>query len=348
VTAGRPSGPPAPAPAPTSTDGSHTVRALLTPRRVRVAVGALWLLDAALQAQPRLFGPDWWRNDLAQSVMGQPHAVARSILWVVDRITWHPAPWNGLFVAVQALLGLCLLAGRFEKAAIVASIPWALGIWWIGEGFGALPTGFGLFAAGAPGPVLYYPLLGLLAWPHQAPSPPSSAVRAVNPGGFIGVSTMVWAALWAGAAMLLLVPGRFGAGRVLRANLEEHSLGQPAWLAGTSHHAYQLVGAHPLLVGAALAAAQTAIGLGVFFPRARRIALGAGIVLAVVFWIVFENLGGIAGGGATDPGAAPLLIILALSMWHRGPQLPYVPATNAKCGATAGRVAMTTLSDQLV
>ncbi len=40
-------------------------------------------------------------------------------------------------------LGLRLVASRFERAAIVASIPWAVGIWWVGERFGALPTGFG-------------------------------------------------------------------------------------------------------------------------------------------------------------------------------------------------------------
>jgi hypothetical protein len=309
------------------TDRRRTLRALLTPRQVRAAVGGLWLLDAALQAQPHLFTAEWWRNDLAQSVMGQPPTVARSILWAIGHITVHPALWNGMVVAVQTLLGFSLLAGRFERAAIVASIPWALGVWWIGEGFGALPTGFGLFAAGAPGPVLYYPLLGVLAWPHKSQSASSSPLRAVRPDGLIGAPAMVWAALWAGGATLLVVPWRFGASTVLRANLEEHSLDQPPWLAGTSHHAYQFAGAHPLLVPLVLAVAEAGIGLGVFFPKARPSALCAGIVLAVVFWVVFENLGGIAGGDATDPGSAPLLIVLGLFSWTEIVGLQANPAT---------------------
>lgn len=299
------------------TDACRGDGALLSRRQVRTTVGGLWLLDAVLQAQPHLFAADWWHNDLAQSVMGQPPAVARSILWVVDHIALHPAAWNSLFVAVQAMFGIFLLAGRFERVAIVASIPWALGIWWIGEGFSALPAGFGLFAAGAPGPVLYYPLLGVLAWPHRSDSVTSCPPDATSADAPTRSAEVVWAALWVGGAALLVVPWRFGPARVLRANLEERSLGQPAWLAGTSHHAYQLIGAHPLLVPVLLATAQASIGLGVFFVKARRAALSAGLLAALVFWVVFENLGGIPGGDATDPGAALLLIILCLSLWTR-------------------------------
>ena len=283
---------------------------LITRRHVRVALGGLWLLDAVLQAQPHLFTADWWHADLSQSVMGQPAPIAKSILWMVDRVAVHPALWNSAFVAVQALLGLCLLTGRFERAAIVASIPWALGIWWVGEGFGGLPTGFGLFAAGAPGPVLYYPLLGVLAWPAAGARRGSTvSVRRAS-------CATAWAALWVGGAFMLL-PWKFGPGRVLRANLEEHSLAQPAWLAGTSHKAYQFAGSHPVLSAIILGGVGVAVGLGVFRPRFTRFSLAAGVVLAIVFWVVFEDLGGIAGGDATDPGSAPLLVILALAIWPK-------------------------------
>ena len=300
---------------------------LLTRRHVRVAVGALWLLDAGLQAQPHLFNAEWWRDDLSQSVMGQPALVARSILSAVGLIAAHPAAWNAAFVAAQAMIGLCLVSGRFERAAIAASIPWALGIWWIGEGLGGLPTGFGLFAAGAPGPVLYDPLLELLAWPHPAPAP----TKTGRTSGVSLAAGEVWAALWASGAVLA-IPFTFAPGRVLRANLAEHSLDQPAWLAGISHHVSALVGDHPVLIPAALAAVEAAIGVGVFFRPARRVALGAGIAAAVVVWFAFENLGGIPGGDATDPGAAPLLIILALSMWparNQGPALQALPLRPA-------------------
>jgi hypothetical protein len=319
-------------------DSGRTGRALLTPRQVRAALGALWLLDAALQAQPHLFTAEWWHSDLAQSVMGEPPAVAGSILWVINQIAFHPALWNGVFVAVQAVLGLCLLTGRFERAAVAASIPWALGIWWVGEGFAGLPAGFGLFAAGAPGPVLYYPMLGILAWPRRPQAALLAPTRTEGPSRRTETASVVWAALWAGGGMLLLVPWRFGAARVLRANLEERSLDQPQWLADTSHHAYQLVGSHPLLVPVALAAVEAAVGLGVFALRSRRVALTTGIALATVFWVVFENLGGIVGGDATDPGAAPLLIILGLSLWQRVSRHQETPVTHPEALRAGNRV----------
>ncbi|HLI54310.1 MAG TPA: hypothetical protein VKU88_08290, partial [Acidimicrobiales bacterium] len=77
----------------------------LSARRVRVALGFLWLLDAGLQAQPHLFTAAWWRDDLAQSVMGLPGSLNAAILWAVGVVASHPAAWNALFVAVQAAMG---------------------------------------------------------------------------------------------------------------------------------------------------------------------------------------------------------------------------------------------------
>lgn len=137
----------------------------LTRRRVRFLLGLLWLLDAGLQAQPQLFTSGFWKDDLAQSAMGQPAPVAHSIIWASGLVAAHAGVWNSLFVVVQALLGLALVTGRCERLAVAASLPWSLGIWWVGEGFGALPTGFAMAATGAPGAVVLYPLIGFLAWP---------------------------------------------------------------------------------------------------------------------------------------------------------------------------------------
>jgi hypothetical protein len=283
-------------------------------RTVRVAVGVLWLIDAGLQAQPALFGADWWRNDLAQSVMGQPAPINHSIFYVVNILAAHAATWNALFVAIQAALGLALISGRFERAAIVASIPWALGIWWVGEGFGTLPTGFALSASGAPGPVLLYPLLVLLAWPH-----PTSATSE-GPGrdepsviNWRGGAT-AWVALWAGQS-LLQIPWAFPARQTLLANISESSAGQPAWLQAIAHGTNTLASQHPTGLTVTMALSQLAVGIGVLHPRSRRTALAVGVALSLVYWVAFQYLGGTAGGDATDPGAAPLMILLALALW---------------------------------
>jgi hypothetical protein len=282
-------------------------------RHVRVCLGLLWLLDAALQAQPHLFTADWYRNDLVQSVMGQPSAINRSIYWVVDLITPHAAAWNAAFVVIQAALGLALVLGRFEKAAIVASIPWALGVWWVGEGFGTLPAGFALLAAGSPGPAVYYPLLGVLAWPRSPMDGPRRRCHRES-GIRRRTGAAAWVVLWAGQA-LLHVPWRLPPGRVLAANIAELSLGEPAWLLAVAHRLESVAQAHGVALTVTLAAVEVAVGLGVLAGRTRRWALGAGVGLSLVFWVTVQYFGGVLAGNASDPGAAPLMILLAAALW---------------------------------
>jgi len=321
----------------------------LTRRRVRVALGLLWLLDAALQAAPALFTPDWWRTDLAQSVMGEPMAINHSIFWAVNIIAAHPAVWNSGFVAIQAAIGLALITGRFDRAAIMASIPWALGIWWVGEGFGTLPTGFALLAAGSPGPVLFYPLIGLLAWPQRGPTRSSLSNQTAGSAVPQRAAATAWVVLWAGQT-LLQVPWSLPSAQVLAANIEENSQGQPGWLDAVAHVTENLARHHGVALSAALAAAQIAIGIGVLLPRTRRPSLTAGIALSLAFWCSFQYLGGVLAGDATDPSSAPLMILLALCLWspnyRRGDQagrrrgwssvnvIPAIAATRATDSAT--------------
>ena len=279
----------------------------LSRRAVRGCVGALWLLDAALQGQPHLFTRDWLSSDLAQSVMGQPPEINHSIYSVINLLLPAAAAWNAVFVLIQAALGLALTLGRFERAAIVASIGWALGVWWVGEGFGGLPTGFALLAAGSPGAVLFYPLLGLLAWPSSRPADSSIAWRA-------GASA--WVVVWAGQAVLHL-PWKFSVGEVLSANVEEHSLGEPRYLLAISHHTEAVIATHPVAVTIFLAVVEVAVGVGVLFRSTRRSALAAAIGLSLVYWVAFQYFGALFAGDATDPGSAPLLIIFALALWPR-------------------------------
>ena len=254
-------------------------------------------------------------SDLAQSVMGAPADINRSIYWVVNIIAPHAFVWNSLFVVVQVSLGLSLLLGRFERAAIVASIPWALGIWWVGEGFGMLPTGFALLAAGAPGAVLLYVLLGLLAWPAKCPHPGQPFIISWPAGA------VAWVTLWAGQSLLQL-PWKFPAGQVLSANIVELSSGQPAWLLSIAHHAQTLVSHHAVAVSIAMVVGQATVGVGILDQRTRRPALVAGMVVSLIYWFAFQYLGTIPGGDATDPNSAPLLILLAAALWPAASKAP--------------------------
>lgn len=292
----------------------------LTRRQVRRVLGVLWLIDAGFQAQPAFFSATVWRQDIAQSVMGEPPWVAHSIFWAIGIIATHAAAWNVLFVLVQCAFGAALLTDRYPRLAIVASIPYVLAVWWVGEGFGALPTGFALLAAGAPGAAVLYPVLGLLAWPSNRPSdrqePPDAAdagnVRSTPIAQRIG--SAVWIVLWAGQCLLLL-PWVYPPAQVLTANIEESSIGQPGWLVELAHHAGATAASAPILAVVTMGAIQLLVGLGLLGSRTRRTALVLGLVTISVFWVVGQDFGGIFASGSTDPNSAPLIALLALALW---------------------------------
>ena len=58
------------------------------------------------------------------------------------------------------------------------------------------------------------------------------------------------------------------------------------------------------------------IGLGVLAPRGRRVALGTGIAVSVLMWILVQDFGGLFTGTATDPNAAPLYVLLAAALYR--------------------------------
>lgn len=283
-----------------------TNRRLPCPTRstVRRVLGVLWLIDAALQAQPTLFTSDWWRTDLAGAAMGEPHWLIGWILWGTGTVAAHAVAWNAAFVALQALIGLALLTGRGARAACVLSVPWALAIWVLGEGMGMLPSGFGLLAAGAPGAVLLYALIGLLAWPGEKDGEP--VARRAARGAWVG--------LWAGLSVLQL-PLVFPARQVLTANVQELSQGLPQWQTSLAGSVGSWVGHHAVLASALMAAGQVAIGVGVLVRPVRRAALVTGIVVSLFYWVCFQYMGDITVSGATDPGTGPLMILLAWSLW---------------------------------
>lgn len=320
----------------------------LTRRRVRVCLGALWLIDAALQANPAFFTANWWRDSLAQSAMGEPAWVRASILWAVGIVAPHAGALNCLFVLAQLFIGISLVAGRFEAVAIILSVPYAFGVWWVGEGLGGIPSGFAMMATGAPGAVLLYPAIGLLAFPDTDvvvdPSPGDDVVGDGCRDEVIGQSThkvcrpvarraglAVWAVVWAGQA-LLEVLSVLPVAQVMRANVEEYSAGNPGWLVALGGPFAFLGDHHPIVLATGLLVIQVIVGLGVLWGRSRRLMLAAGIVVAFVFWVGFEYLGGIATGGATDLNSGPLLILLGAALW------PPRGVTARGTGFAAGRV----------
>src|SRR3954447_25701352 len=81
----------------------------MTRRHLQIALGFLWLLDGALQAQPFMFTRGFATQVIAPSAHGQPAFVSAPVDWVSTVIAAHPVAWNAPFALVQLLLGAGLL-----------------------------------------------------------------------------------------------------------------------------------------------------------------------------------------------------------------------------------------------
>jgi hypothetical protein len=97
-------------------------------------------------------------------------------------------------------------------------------------------------------------------------------------------------------------------------------------------------GAHGngLPIAIVLCLLSAAIGIAVAANWRPKTFLMLAIVLDLAYWIVPQGFGGIVEGGATDPNAGPLFILLACALWWL---IPYVPGEAASIAAQspAGR-----------
>lgn len=175
-------------------------RPAITRRRLQIALGVFWLIDGALQAQPFMFTRAFATQVIAATGQGQPGFVAAPVHRASTVIAAHPAAWNIPFVAIQLALGAGLLLRRTAKAALAASIAWALGVWYLGEGLSGLASGQASLLTGAPGSALLLAVLAAAAWPTREGS-------CEAPASWLPVA---WAAVWMGGAVLQSLPQNQG------------------------------------------------------------------------------------------------------------------------------------------
>ena len=282
----------------------------LTRRGVEIALGTLWLVDGALQFQPSMFTRSFFVGMLGMANMGLPGPVARVEYDLTSVLAAHPGLWNGMFAVLQVALGVGLLWRRTARSALALSALWALGVWTVGEGFGGLFMGGSDLLTGAPGAALLYALIALTLWSRPDRSGPSIA-----DGGLLGgaVARWAWLILWVGTAALELEP----AAQVPAAQLSNTGEGEPAVVAAVNHAVGGLVSGWAAVFVGVLGLLQFAIGVGVLTARTRRMALAAGIALAVATGLFGQDLGGLLTGHATDPGTGPPMVLFALTLWPR-------------------------------
>lgn len=183
-------------------------------RILQIVLGLFWILDAALQFQPYMFSKDFVPRFVLANASGQPAVIHWAITNVGNFLAPHPAVWNVLFALIQLAIGVGLLFRRTVRPALALSFPYALGVWVFGEGLGLVLTGSASPLTGAPGSVLLYALIGLMAWPRHArghesldgePVGIASSAAAQGLGGTI-TPLAVWTGFWVLSAVLFLLP----------------------------------------------------------------------------------------------------------------------------------------------
>lgn len=281
-------------------------------QHVTWALGGLWLLDGLLQLQPSMFTSDFPKEILRPAGDGSPLWVSAPVAWSSALVEHHLVVLNALFALTQLALGVGIVARRTRKAALLASIGWAVLVWWLGEGFGAMFAGPVSPLMGLPGAVALYALVAAFAWPVEGSG--GWSVASASPLRSVGAAA-VWMSLWGLFAVETLMPAnRTSSG--LHDMVAGMAAGEPRWLQSLDRLGAGVLDGRGAQASIALAVVFAVVALAVLAPRRLlKPALVMAVALAALIWVVGQDFGGLATGHATDPNSGPLLALLAWCYW---------------------------------
>ena len=171
---------------------------------------------------------------------------------------------------------------------------------------------------GAPGAVLLYALIGAMVWPNG------------RPGGLLGVrgARAAWAALWLVMAWLWLVEAGGANGITNAINAAPSGM---SWLSSVQDWFANAAKGNGVVIAVVLAALSAAIGMAVAVNWRPKLFLALAVGFNLLYWVVGQGFGGILQGGATDPNAGLLFVLLAYAMYAL---VPYEqPAPSAARGS---------------
>src|SRR5579884_3609580 len=118
-------------------------------RVVQLALAGFWAIDALLQLQPAQFTSQLVLGTILGNAENQPQPIFGSLVSASHLLVPLHVELNITIIAIQLALAAGLLWRRTVKPALALSIVWALGIWWLGEGFGGIFAGKGTLLVGA-------------------------------------------------------------------------------------------------------------------------------------------------------------------------------------------------------
>jgi hypothetical protein len=298
-----------------------------TRRVLQLALATTWLLDGVLQLQPTFFARSFGAQMITGMAAGLPRPVARPIVLSGQFIGHHAVAMNTVFALLQLLVGLGIAWRPTVKWALAVSVVWSMGVWWIGEGLGGTLSGGASVLAGAPGAVLIYAILAVVLWPTDQPGEAPLSVAASAIGA--KAAGLVWSVFWGALALLSLV-GANRSPRGIQHLVAAMASGEPGWLAAVNREVAGLAAQRGLVVSVLLAGLLVLVAVGVHLPApVPRAAVVVAISIAVVSWVVAEDLGTLLAGGATDPNSGPLLVLLAMAYWPCRVGAPATPTPTA-------------------
>jgi hypothetical protein len=285
---------------------------LRSPRRaLQVTLGMIWLLDAALQFQPFMFTPKFVHQVIVPSIRGNPGWIAATETWAAGMMAHHVVVSDAVFATAQLLLAAAILHPRTVKLGLAASIPWAIGVWWFGEGLGGILTGASPLA-GAPGAVILYAFVAVAVWPAADSAGDGVSVATSGPAGRT-LPRLAWLALWGSAAYFLLL-GANSAPNSVSDLFAGAAGGEPGWVAGMDHTLASALAGGGGVVAVALAACCALVAVSMFVAVLARPGVVLAGVVGLCFWLA-EDFGMIFTGRGTDPSSGLLLVLVAAAFW---------------------------------
>lgn len=279
-------------------------------RILQLCLGAMWLLDAALQYQPFMFSRSFVTDIIEPAAGGNPAAVSQSVTWVAHVMIQHIGVYNAAFATVQLVIALGLFYRPTLRPALAASITWALLVWWFGEGLGGVLAG-ATPLMGEPGGAVIYALISLLVWPRT----PVAAGDSPALHGLLGRSgaKALWLALWGSFAWYLLLPANRGP-NTLGDAVTAMAPGEPGWIRSIERGIGDAVAHQGTETSIVIAAICALTALAIFHPATVRPAVVAAAIVGLAFWVV-QAFGGIFTGTGTDPNSGLPLALLAACYW---------------------------------
>jgi hypothetical protein len=282
-------------------------------RGLQLCLGLIWLLDAALQYQPFMFGRAFVTRIIEPAAAGNPHWARSPVIWASQVMLHNMAAFNAVFASVQLLIAAGLFVRRTVRPALALSIMWAVFVWWFGESLGGILTG-STPLAGVPGAVLLYALIAVLLWPTaRTPSGRPTSAATASPVGATAAK-LAWLVLWGSFAYYLLLPGNRTPDAI--SALLAHTDDQPGWITAIMYGFSRAADHRGFAISIVLAVLCAGVASAPLARPLLRPALVLAIALGLLFWIA-QGFGGVFTGQGTDPNSGLLLILLAACFWPR-------------------------------